>query len=258
MCFAWLKQASRKVHTKKNQKDWNESFSNQYKHFTTCCKSKKIHLYRRLCISSKVTHAAKHWGNTALNILHLGPSLHPSVHKNSFIITYEQKTFHSPWEWKILCSTPQFLKNILSWGRKITGSHKHKYHLNFSCSLIYQSVSALLPKYMLSQLSFLRNGDLHWIACLTSSHGFYLTLQSIGQFQTNATKRQRTHRRPPNLTRLPLAGERGSSPASTYSSKMPWHALPLVHLEGDKDCSEQNQAIDLKEKWAIYCHWREK
>lgn len=48
-----------------------------------------------LYIQQRQTHAAKHWGNVALNILHLGPSFHPSVHKNSFILTYEQKTFHS-------------------------------------------------------------------------------------------------------------------------------------------------------------------
>lgn len=67
---------------------------------------------------------------------------------------------------------------------------------------------------MLSQLCFLKNGDLHyWITCLTSNHGFHLTLQSIGHFQTNATQRQRTQRRPPSLSRLPLAGERGWFPS---------------------------------------------
>lgn len=79
------------------------------------------------------------------------------------------------------------------------------------------------------QICFLRNGDLHsQITCLKRNHGFHLTLQSTGQFQTNARKRQRTQRRPPSLTRLPLAGERGwfntSSPKGSfqhYPNKLP-------------------------------------
>lgn len=53
-------------------------------------------IQKTLYIQQRQTHAAKHWGKIALDILRLGPSLHPSVHKNSFILTNEQKTFHSP------------------------------------------------------------------------------------------------------------------------------------------------------------------
>lgn len=110
---------------------------------------------------------------------------------------------------KIYCLEGERLLAAIS----IKCDHKHKMyvsHLNFSCGLIYQSVSALLPRYAASSALLPKEWRLTLSDHLSDKQSRLSPNSAIHWPVPNKRhKRQRTHRRPPSLTGLPLAGGRG-------------------------------------------------